>query len=188
MPPAIGALIAALVVLGFVFLLALLPKKAAAAPASVLSPWPDAGPGEGKYPYADIINKWAGFYKLDPDLVAAHGKVESHFNPTAINLENPAISYDSSYGLMQVQLAVAQDFGAVKDYRHATAAEIAWLMVPEHNVRVGAWNIARWQSRYPWEVAVQMYNVGENGYNNKGYRNADYLRKVREAYNAYNAS
>jgi len=148
----------------------------AGVPPAAAAPWP----------YSDLIARYASKYGVKPELVAAHTKVESNFNSLAINEEDPKLDYDSSYGLMQVQLAVAQDFGAVKDYKHATATEIAWLMVPENNIKVGAWNIDRWQSRYLWDVAVQMYNVGERGYLN-GRRNPDYLAKVREAYNAYDA-
>lgn len=167
----------------FVGLLGLLglAKRAQAAPGGASG----GDPGSvAKYPYADLINEYASKYGVDPGLVAAHAKVESNFNPNAINTEDPALDYDSSYGLLQVQLAVAQDFGAVKDYRHATAAEIAWLMVPENNIKVGAWNIERWQSRYDWDTAVQMYNVGEHGFLT-GRRNTGYLNRVREAYNEY---
>lgn len=173
----LGAL--ALVLLGLIALLAV-PKKLGAAVAPAVGP--------ARYPYADIIEKWAGKYGVAPNLVAAHVKVESSFNPNAVNPEDPALDYDSSYGLMQVQLATAQDFGAVKDYKNATAAEIAWLMDPSNNVKVGSWNVARWQKKYPFDVAVQMYNVGERGYNSLGRRNAVYLERVREAYNGYNAS
>ncbi len=178
MSPIVGVLV--VVVLGLIAVLAL-PKKAGAGTFPVT-------PAPAKYPFADLFEKWAGKYGLDPDLPAAHAKIESSFNPSAINEEDPRIDYDSSYGIMQVQLAVAQDFGAVKDYRNATPAEIAWLLDVSNNIKVGTWNVARWQKRYPFDVAVQMYNVGENGYNNKGRRALGYLEKVREAFNGYNAS
>jgi len=175
----------AVLVLLFVGILAL-SKKAA---GFVLPSVPGSGsePGPAKYPFSDLIEKWADRYGMDPDLVAAHVKTESSFNPSAVNYEDPAIDYDSSYGLGQVQLATAQDFGAVKDYKNPTAAEISWLMDVSNNLKVTAWNIARWQKRYPFDVAVQMYNVGERGYNSKGYRNYDYLSKVKGAYNEYNS-
>jgi soluble lytic murein transglycosylase-like protein len=179
MPPLAAAAIAAL--LGLLGLLGL-AKKAQGG----VQPAPGVAPGTGaaRWPYSDLIARYAARYGVEPELVAAHAKVESNFNPNAINAEDPALDYDSSYGLLQVQLAVAQDFGAVNDYRSATGAEVAWLMVPENNIKVGTWNIERWQSRYEWDTAVQMYNVGERGYLN-GRRNSDYLRKVREAYNGY---
>jgi soluble lytic murein transglycosylase-like protein len=141
----------------------------------------------GRWPYYDLVVKYAEKYGVEPALVAAHARVESGWDPLSENLEDPSLDYDSSYGLMQVQLATAQDFGKVKNYRSATPAEISWLMYPEHNIQVGAWNIARWQKKYSFDVAVQMYNVGESGYNKYGYRNSKYLARVKEAYNEYRA-
>ena len=181
MPPIAAAAVALL--LGLLALLGLAKKAQGGVPDA---PGGVSGPVAARWPYSDLIAQWASFYGVEEALVAAHTKVESAFNPNAINLEDPALDYDSSYGLLQVQLAVAQDFGAVKDYKHATAAEIAWLMVPSNNVKVGTWNIDRWQSRYAWDMAVQMYNVGERGYLN-GRRNSAYLNKVREAYNVYSS-
>ncbi len=179
MPPIAAAIVA--VLLGLLVLLGLAKKAQGAGQGDAGGA---SGTGPASWPYSDLIGRWSSFYGVEPELVAAHMKVESNGNPNAINTEDPALDYDSSYGLMQVQLAVAQDFGAVKDYKHATPAEIAWLMVPSNNVKVGAWNIERWQSRYAWETAVQMYNVGERGFLN-GRRNTSYLNKVREAYNGY---
>jgi soluble lytic murein transglycosylase-like protein len=178
MSPAMGLL--ALIVLGLAALM-LTPKK-------LFSGSGGAPSGSGKYPYSELFEYWAAKYKTDPDLCAAHAKTESSFNPLAINEEDPKIDYDSSYGIMQVQLATAQDFGAVKDYRNATAAEIAWLMDINNNIKVGCWNVARWQKKYPFETAVQMYNVGERGFNVLGRRNETYLQKVREAYNGYHTA
>lgn len=169
----------ALVILGLMGVGLMINKKTAFA-SSVPS-----GSSSDPWPYYSLIKKWAEKYGVDPALVAAHAKVESGFDPNSENIEDPSIDYDSSYGIMQVQLATAQDFGAVVDYRRATAAEKAWLLDPSNNIKVGAWNIARWQKKYPFDVAVQMYNVGEAGYNIRGYRAAAYLRKVTEAYNGY---
>jgi len=152
--------------------------------AETLESSPAAAGGSGKWPYYDLIKKYADKYGVDPALVAAHAKTESGWDPSAVNLENPELDYDSSYGLLQVQLATAQDFGKVANYREATSEEISWLMDVDHNVQVGAWNIARWQKKYPFDVAIQMYNVGESGYN-RGYRNSGYLRRVKEAYDEY---
>ena len=176
-----GAAVAGIFVVGLLLLLALLPKKAGAAQGSgsavVTRP--------AKYPYADLINRFADKYGEDPDLIAAIVKVESDFDPTAENPEDPGLDYDSSYGLMQVQLAVAQDFGRVNDYRHATAAEIAWLKVPENNVNCGTWNFDRWADKYGVDIALHMENVGENGYLNKGRRNWPHVNKIKAAYNEY---
>lgn len=181
MPPLAAAVVA--VLLGVLGLLGL-AKKAQGGSREAAGGLPVPDPA--RWPYSSLIAKWASFYGVEPALVAAHAKVESSWNPSAINTESPELDYDSSYGLLQVQLAVAHDFGAVKDYKKATPAEIAWLMVPSNNIQVGAWNIDRWQSRYSWDTAVQMYNVGERGFLN-GRRNSAYLEKVREAYNGYSA-
>lgn len=176
-----GLLGAILLVILTAFAVLAMPKRASGAADAAIA-------GPAKYPYADLFRKWAAKYKTDPDLCAAHGRVESSFNPSAINEEDPKIDYDSSYGIMQVQLATAQDFGAVKNYRTPTMAEISWLMDPSNNIQVGCWNVARWQKRYPFDVAVQMYNTGERGYNVLGRRAESYLNKVREAYNGYRSS
>ena len=186
MPPVAAALVA-LVILGLMALLAL-PRKARG-----LTPIPTPGPVDpgalitvpAKYPYASIINRFSAKYGQPADLIAAVIKVESNFNPNAENLEDPGLDYDSSYGLMQVQLAVAQDFGKVKDYKHVTAAEIAWLKVPENNVNCGTWNLDRWLDRYPFDVALHMENVGEAGYNIYGRRNWPHVNKIKAAYNEY---
>jgi len=180
MSPITGIVVVLL--LGGLAVLGLVKSAQGGAPAAPGGP---NGSRPAPWPFADLIDKWARFYGLEPELIAAHAKTESSFNPSAINTEDPALDYDSSYGLMGVQLSVAQDAGAVKDYKHATAAEIAWLRDPDNNIQIGAWNVERWHRRYSWDVAVQMYNVGENGYNNLGRRNSAYLNKVREAYNVY---
>lgn len=189
MSPVLG--FAVLGLLGLIAVLGLMPKKLygssspGSAPAAGEGPAPGGAAAPDKYPYAELIRKWAGKYGVDPDLVAAHMKVESSFNALAINKEGSTNESNWSWGLMQVKLITAQDFGAVMDWKSPTAAEKTWLMAVSNNVQAGAWNVARWQKRYPWDVAVQMYNVGEAGFNNKGYRNADYLEKVRRAYNGY---
>lgn len=171
-----------------------LVKRAQAAPGKpsggVLEPIPVlvVGPA-AKCPYAGLINRFAEKYGQDPDLIAAIVKVESGFDPNAENPEDPGLDYDSSYGLMQVQLAVAQDFGKVEDYHHATVAEIAWLKVPENNINCGAWNVDRWIDKYGLDIALHMENVGEHGFNVHGSRNWPHVNKIKAAYDEYqNAS
>jgi len=184
---------AIVVVLGGLGLLGLVKRARAASGAA---PGGDSGSVPGlvitppaKYPYADLINRFAEKYGEDPDLIAAVIKVESNFNPDAENPEDPGLDYDSSYGLMQVQLAVAEDFGKVEDYKNATAAEIAGLRVPENNINCGTWNLDRWIDKYGLDIALHMENVGENGYLNKGRRNWPHVDKIKAAYDEYkNAS
>ena len=184
---------AIVVVLGGLGLLGLMKRAQAASgavPGAVSGPDPGARIlAPAKYPYADLINRFAEKYGEDPDLIAAVIKVESGFDPNAENPEDPGLDYDSSYGLMQVQLAVAEDFGKVEDYKNATAAEIAWLKVPENNINCGTWNLDRWVDKYGLDVALHMENVGENGYLNKGRRNWPHVDKIKAAYDEYkNAS
>jgi len=188
MHPLAGLVI--VLVLGALGLLALV-KRAQASPGKASGGLPEPIPIviPAKYPYVILIERFAEKYGQDPDLIAAIIKVESGFDPDAENPEDPGLDYDSSYGLMQVQLAVAEDFGKVNDYHNATAVEIAWLKVPENNVNCGTWNVDRWIDKYGLDVALHMENVGENGYLNKGRRNWPHVNKIKAAYDEYkNAS
>jgi soluble lytic murein transglycosylase-like protein len=120
-------------------------------------------------------------------LIKAIIKKESGFYPNAQNPEGtPADASDDSYGLMQVSLMVAQDYGIVKDWRNAQGVEMALLFDPQINILCGSWQLKRLLLKYPLEVAIQMYNVGERGYNS-GYRAAQYLADVMRFYNDYRA-
>jgi soluble lytic murein transglycosylase-like protein len=79
---------------------------------------------------------------------------------------------------------LAEDYGFVKDWRNATEAEIAMIRLPENNVQIGTRFLAKLLGKYPKETAVQMYNVGEAGYN-LGRRASDYLAKVMRYYQDY---
>ncbi|MBA7607288.1 hypothetical protein ES703_14447 [subsurface metagenome] len=117
-------------------------------------------------------------YGVDRALVKAVAKIESNFNPRA---KNPA---DPSYGLMQITPMLAQDFGLVKDYRNPSASEIERLYDLDNNLYVACSFMARLHSKYDFDQAVQSYNVGEWGYK-IGYRNLDYLKKVKRYYEKY---
>jgi soluble lytic murein transglycosylase-like protein len=124
-----------------------------------------------------IANASAKF-GVETALIKAIIRQESNFNPNAINPSDP------SYGYMQVGLMVAQDFGLIKDYQNPTGVEIALLLDPQTNINIGTWQLHRLLSKYPFEVAIQMYNVGIQGYNS-GYRAAGYLANVTRFYNEY---
>lgn len=117
-------------------------------------------------------------YGVDRVLVKAVAKVESNFNPRAMN---PA---DPSYGLMAITPILAQDFNLVKDYRYPSSAEIERLYDLDNNLYVGCSQLAHLTRIRPFDTAVQMYNVGQTGYMN-GARNYDYLNKVRSYYEKY---
>lgn len=130
-----------------------------------------------------IVLENAKRYTVDPALIRAFIQVESSGNPNAINPlsgTNKAVSY----GLMQITPALAEDYGIVRDYHNATEAEIAMIMVPSTNVRIGTWFISKLLNQYAFDEAVQMYNVGITGYKN-GARASDYLAKIKRYYNEY---
>jgi soluble lytic murein transglycosylase-like protein len=125
-----------------------------------------------------MINNASVKYGVEAALIKAIIRQESNFDP---NAENPN---DPSYGLMQVGLMVAQDFGLVKDYRNPQGYEIALLLDPQTNIDAGTRQLSYLLSKYPFDVAIQMYNVGEKGYNS-GYRSSQYLLNVRGYYAEY---
>ena len=124
-----------------------------------------------------IISK-AKQWKLSPALVKAHAKVESSFNVMA---KNPS---DPSYGLMQITPALAYDYGLITHHEKPSQYEIDRMMDPKNNLNVACWFIRNLRIKYSFDVAVQMYNVGEAGYN-KGVRNLAYLEKVKRYYDDY---
>jgi len=124
-----------------------------------------------------IISK-AKEWKLSPALVKAHAKVESNFNPAA---KNPS---DPSYGLLQITPRLAYDYGLITHYRNLTQHEIDRIMDPKNNLNVACWFIRKLRIKYSFDVTIQMYNVGEAGYN-KGVRNLTYLEKVKGYYHEY---
>lgn len=161
----IAAVLAALVVL---------PKKAGAmTETKVLSP--DSTEA--------LIVENAKRFALDAALIKAFIRVESNFDRNAVNPIGPGNTV-VSYGLMQITPALAEDYGLVHEYQNVTEAEIAMMMQPATNVRIGSWHVARLFKLYTFEEAVQMYNVGVTGYRN-GRRNADYLAKITRWYNEY---
>ena len=124
-----------------------------------------------------IVSK-AKEWKISPALVKAHARVESNFNVMA---KNPL---DPSYGLMQITPALAYDYGLITHYKEPSQYEIDRMMNPKNNLNVACWFIRNLRIKYSFDAAVQMYNVGEAGYN-KGVRNLTYLEKVKRYYDEY---
>lgn len=104
---------------------------------------------------------YATFYALknglDPSLVKGIIQTESSWNPDAT-------SNAGAQGLMQL---MPQYFGGT-DIN---------LYDPEKNIQTGTAFLASLLKKYPLDTAIQMYNVGEQGYLN-GARASDYLNKV----------
>ena len=127
---------------------------------------------EPSTPLDSMIKEAAFKYSVDWKLVKAVAMTESSLNPNASNPKDP------SYGLMGIMPILAEDFGIVRDYHNPTDAEIAMIRDPQTNLNIGAWHLHYLTGKYPFDAAVQMYNVGERGYN-EGRRNSDYLAKVK---------
>lgn len=120
----------------------------------------------------DLFKRQALKTGTDWKLLKAIAMTESSLNPRASNPNDP------SYGLMGIMPILAEDYGIVLDWHNVTSAEIAMIYDPETNVSIGARYIGRLLKKYPFDSAVQMYNVGEAGFNN-GRRNSEYLSKVK---------
>lgn len=131
------------------------------------------------------IESKANYWGLEPALVKAVVWKESNFNPNALNYERSWESFDDSFGLMQISPALAQDYGLIKDYKNLTWTDKRAMFDIENNLNVGCEYMSRLHRKYPFDVAVQMYNTGEYGYNS-GVRNFEYLHKVKVQYGIYN--
>ena len=118
-------------------------------------------------------------YGVERALIRAHIKVESDFNPYAVNPSDP------SYGLMGITPQLAQDYGVVYDYMNPTAQEIAKLKDPEMNISIGTRYLAKLHKEYEFDVATQMYNCGITGYLKNGVRVPEYLAKIKRYYNEF---
>ena len=132
------------------------------------------------YTINDIIKKHcATFVNVPIALVKAIIKTESNWD---IFAENPS---DPSYGLMQIMPSVAYDAGIITDHENITELDKVKIKNPYNNIYAGTKLLSRLLSKYPINTAIQMYNVGERGFNSLGYRNQNYLNKVLDAYSEY---
>lgn len=128
---------------------------------------------------AQLIANYAKEFELPEALIKAIIKQESNWN---INAKNPS---DPSYGLMQIMPIVAHDAGLIADYKNVTPADIDKIMLPVNNLFGGCWLLHNLMKRHDMWTAVEMYNVGETGYLEKGYRNSMYVSKVKGYYEYY---
>jgi len=109
-------------------------------------------------------------YNISAEILYAIAKVESNFNPTAVNW-NKNGSYD--FGIMQINSRWYKVLGAD-----------AWSQLgdPCYNVTVGAWILADCINRYSytWD-AVGCYNANNknrrNKYNYKVWRAIEEMKK-----------
>lgn len=98
--------------------------------------------------WAFCFEEAGAMYGISPVLLHAIAKIESNFNPKAIN-KNKNGSYD--YGVMQIN-----------SVHYKTLGHNIWMSLsdPCMNVKVGAWVLARCIKKYgyTWE-AVGCYNA-----------------------------
>ena len=127
----------------------------------------------------ELIRSNAVKFGVDPLLLKAVIRVESNFNPYAVN---PA---DPSYGLGQITPILAATYGFVRDWRNPTEAEIAFIMRPEVNLQIAGRFLGHLVGKHGLEIGVQMYNCGETGYLTNGVRVPEYLAKVKRYYDEY---
>jgi len=125
-----------------------------------------------------IIKTNAARWEIEVALIKAIIRRETNFNIKAVNPSDP------SYGVMQITPILAQTYGIVKDYKHPTQMELAQIMAPEVNVNLGSQFLSYLTGKYPFDIGIQMYNVGEAGYNS-GRRASAYLADVKRFYNEY---
>jgi soluble lytic murein transglycosylase-like protein len=110
------------------------------------------------------FHRAGGYYDISPEILRSIARVESGFNPVAVN-RNPNGTYD--YGLMQINSSW---------YRRLGPERWQNLSDPCYSIHVGAWILSQCIGRYgyTWE-AVGCYNASS-----KKKRDA-YARKIAKA-------
>jgi len=144
-------------------------------------PFPGLLPMKKPRTLNELIVEKSNEFKIPAALIKAIIKQESNFN---INAKNPS---DPSYGLMQIMPSVAYDAGLIPspDKNDLTADDISKMMNVESNLYAGCKLLKSLLSRHDLPIAVEMYNVGETGYRDKGYRNGVYRTSVMAYYDYY---
>jgi len=122
--------------------------------------------------YYKIVH-YTNAYNVPLESALAIAMIESSFNP---NSKNP---FDPSYGLFAITPALAFDYGFIQDYKNPSDNDIRNIYNLDNNCKIAMKFLKYLFSRYPEEVAVQMYNVGERGYLQLGRRNINYLNKYQ---------
>ncbi|MFH1379335.1 MAG: lytic transglycosylase domain-containing protein [bacterium] len=113
--------------------------------------------------HKDIINKYAGEYKLDPLLIMAIVKTESNF-------ARKARSHKGAVGLMQLLPSTAQEMA---DELQMNELEIKDLEKPEVNIRLGNHYLSKLKQETNGDY-VQMLAAYNAGFQNMiSWRNKD---------------
>jgi soluble lytic murein transglycosylase-like protein len=129
-----------------------MPAQPAAVPALRLSAsWPAS-----IQQWAPIIERWAGQYAMDPDLIAAVMQMESGGNPNAV-------SRSGACGLLQV---MARDTTAAYGRMFAGRPTCAELKDPERNISWAVHYLAVLYQRNgaDWREALHRYGPIDVGY------------------------
>lgn len=112
--------------------------------SSIVQP-ADPGPLEKSGNYDAIIEKYAGDFRLNPDLIRSIIATESGFNPQAV-------SPKGARGLMQLMPATAERLGVSNSFD------------PEENIRGGVKHFRSLMDIFNNDLALSLaaYNAGEN--------------------------
>lgn len=150
--------------------------------------------GKAAYPYMykSTVEKYSYSYGVDPLLVLAVIREESHFYPKSS-------SPKGALGLMQIMPDTAKEIAAWlgEDYDNVN------LLSVDDNIRYGTWYLAALIKEYNGNtvLALAAYNAGSGRVNNwlkdelslESYtiedipfkETRDYIKKVLKSYNAY---
>ena len=116
------------------------------------------------------VQRYASYYHIQPELIAAFIDVESGWNPRAV-------SPKGAMGLMQLMPATAKRFGALDPFD------------PEQNIAAGVRYVTTlmWEFRGDLRLVVAAYNAGDQWIGKRllAYRNPDvvaYVVAVRRRY------
>lgn len=103
------------------------------------------------YPYRPTVEKYAQEYGVDPYLVIAVIRAESHFMPQSE-------SHKGALGLMQLMPNTASDIARKMNDESFTLEQ---LKDPEKNIQYGTWYLANLQKEFNnTTLAIAAYNGG----------------------------
>ncbi len=137
------------------------------------------------FPYRDTIKYWSDAYAVDPYLIAAVIRTESHFRPHAV-------SSVGAIGLMQIMPATGAWIAAQLG---ETQFEVTDLYTPAVNLRYGTWYLSYLIERFAGDalMALRAYNAGPS--NVERWQGGDspfpateaYVRGVESGWKGYRA-
>ena len=126
--------------------------------------------------YDALIQRQAGIYRLDPDLVWSIIYEETYFRPWKIGA-------DGEIGLMQVTPAVGREWAAqtgMRELERQMAADPqSMLSDPEKNIQIGCWYLEKFYEQYRDVPGTEARMVA--GYNAGPTRVADWSRTAQGA-------